>query len=157
MKITNQKLKLLVEELDLVPKDRLEDAYAFAEKNHRPLAEVLVDMNLMSDDHVGRIIADESGYEFVDLDDVVVPEEVLNIIPRVMAEKQQVIAFERVKDGIKIAMVNPGRLNIINLIEKKTGQPVIPYLTTSDNIESALVNYQQGIQKEFTKIIQENI
>src|SRR3989338_5780295 len=140
MKITNQKLKLLIEDLDLVPKDRLKDAFEFAEKNHRFLAEVLVDMNLMSDDHVGRIIADELKYEFVDLDDVVIEDEVLEIIPKVMAEKQKVMAFERTDKGIKLAMVNLGNLNIINLIEKKTGQEVIPYLTTADNIETALAN-----------------
>lgn len=147
----------MVEQLDLIPKDRLDAAYAFAEKNHKPLAEVLVDSDLISDDHVGRVIADELGYEFVNLDKVAINEEVLRIIPKIMAKKQQVISFKRDDEGIHLAMVNPGNLTIVNLIEKKTGQPVVLHYTTADNITNALVHYQKGIQKEFTEIIQENI
>jgi len=157
MKISNQKLKLLVQELDLVPKERLEAAYNYAEKNSRPLAEVLAESDLISDDHLGQIIADELKYDFVDLDKVAIPEEVLNLIPKVMAKKQKVIAFDRTAEGIKLALVNPGNLTVINLLEKKTGQAVIPYYTTEMNIESALAKYQKGIQKEFAEIIQENI
>lgn len=156
-KISNQKLKLLVEHLDIVSKDRLDEAFEYAEKNHRPVAEVLVSKNLISDDNLGKIIADEMGYEFVDLNKVSIEDDVLDIIPKVMAKVQKVIAFERTKEGIKLAMVNPGNLTVVNLIEKKTGQPVIVYYTTLDNIEEALVSYQKGIQKEFSKIIDESI
>lgn len=156
-KISNQKLKFLVEQLDIVSKDRLEEAFEYAEKNHRPVAEVLVSKNLISDDNLGKIIADEMGHEFIDLNKVAIEDSVLDIIPKVMAKAQKTIAFERTKEGIKLAMVNPGNLTVINLVEKKTGQPVIVYYTTQDNIEEALVSYQRGIQKEFSKIIDENI
>jgi len=157
MKISNQKLKFLVEELDLVTKERLEAAYKYSEKNKKPLAEVLVESDLISDDHLGQIIADELGYDFVDLDKVAIEDDVLQLIPKVMAKTQKVITFERNKEGIKLALVNPGNLTVINLLEKKTGQKVIPYYTTSDNIENALAHYQKGLQQEFADIIQENI
>ena len=141
MKISNQKLKILVQGLDLVPKERLEAAYSFAEKNNQPLAEALVESDLISDDHLGQIIADELGYDFVDLDKVAIKEDVLGLIPRVMAQKQKVIAFDRDKEGIKLAMANPGNLGVINLIEKKTGQPVIIYYTTAENIVNAFTTH----------------
>lgn len=157
-KIKNERLKLLVEQLDLVPADRLDAAYTVAEKNKRPLAEVLVESDLISDDHLGHIIADELGYEFVDLDKVAIDKDVLEIVPKVMAQKQKVIVFSRnEKTGVKVAMVNPGNVTTINLIEKKTGQPVQVYYTTEENITSALKHYQKGIQSEFTQIIQENV
>ncbi|HLC89778.1 MAG TPA: GspE/PulE family protein [Patescibacteria group bacterium] len=157
MIITNERLKNLIEQLDLVTKDRLEAAYKFAEKNHKPLAEVLVESDLTSDDHLGQIIADEMGFDFVDLDKAVIEDDVLNLVPKVMAKAQKIIPFARSNDGIKLAMVNPGNLTAIHLLEKKTGQPIIPYLTTQENITNALVRYQKGIQKEFNEIIQENI
>lgn len=157
MKISNERVKLLVEQLDLVPAERVEAAYQFAEKNHKPLAEVLVDSDLISDDHLGQIISDELGFEFVDLDKVVIDDEVLRLIPKIMAKKQNVIAYQRDKNGVHVAMTNPGNVSVINLIEKKVGQEVIVHYTTSDNIANAMVHYQKGIQKEFTEIIQENI
>ncbi len=157
MKVSNQKIKVLVQGLDLIPKERLEEAFNEAEKNHELLAKVLVEKDLISDDHLGQIISDYLGYEFVDLDRVAIDEEALNIIPEIMARKQKVAIFGRDKDKLKLAMVNPGNLEIINLIEKKTGQVVVPYYTTTENIESALVKYQKGIQKEFGEIIEKNI
>src|SRR3989344_2262496 len=157
MKISNQKLKFLVENLNLVPPERLEEVYQFAEKNKKALAEVLVESDLISDDHLGQVIADELGYDFIDLDKVAIEDDVLQLIPRVMAEKQKVISFDRNQKGIKLAMVNPGNLTVINLIEKKTGQPVILYYTTAANITNALAHYQKGIEKVCSEFIQENI
>jgi len=157
MEISNQKVKLLIQDLDLIPQARLEEIFNEAEKHNRPLANLLVEKDLISDDQIGQVISDYLGYDFVDLDNTPISEEVLNIIPEVMAKKQKVVTFARDKDGIKLAMVNPGNLEIIHLIEKKTGQTVMPYYTTIDNVNSALVKYQKEIQKEFAMIIQENI
>ncbi len=157
MKISNERLKLLVGELDLIPKERLDAAFKFAEDNNRPLGQVLVESDLVSDDHLGQIVAGQLGIDFVDLDQEPIDQAVLNLIPKVMAKKQKVIAFGRTPAGIKLAMVNPSDLTIINLIEKKTGEAVIPYYTTYQNIENVLAKYQQGIKKEFAQIIQENI
>ncbi|MDX9892839.1 MAG: ATPase, T2SS/T4P/T4SS family [Patescibacteria group bacterium] len=157
MKITNDRLKSLVRQLDIVPQERLDAAFDYAEKNHRDLSEVLVESDLVADDNLGQLIADALGFKFVDLGRVAIDEKVLKIIPRVMAKQQKAITFAQDADGIKLAMVNPGNVKLINLIEKKTGQTVIPYYTTQKNIEDALAFYQEGIQKEFSEIIQENI
>ena len=157
MKVSNQKLKLLVQNLDLIPQEKLDAAFLVAEKDNKPLAEILVDRDLISDDNLGQVIAENLGYDFVDLDKIAIDEEVLRLIPEVMARKQKVIAFARDKEGISLALVNPGNLSMINLIEKKTGQPVIPFYTTNDNITSALAKYQKGIEKEFATIIKENV
>ncbi|MBN1779248.1 MAG: type II/IV secretion system protein [Candidatus Buchananbacteria bacterium] len=157
MKISNQQLKLLVQDLDLIPVEKLEDAYQEAEREKKPLASVLVGKDLISDSNIGRVIADYMEFEFVDLEQTPIDEEAMAIIPELMAKKQKVIPFGRNQDGVKVAMVNPGNLNIINLIEKKIGQDVLPYYTTEQSLESALTKYQKGIQAEFSQIIKENI
>lgn len=157
MEISNEKLKNLIADLDLIPKERLESSFKFAQDHKKSLASVLVEGDLISDDHIGQIIADEMGYPFIDLDKVTIEEKTLQLIPKVMAEKQGVIAFEQNENGVKLALVNPGNFQLINLIEKKTGQTVIPYYTTSENIKISLSRYQKGIQNEFAGIIEENI
>ena len=157
MKLTNQKLKALLQDLGLIAADRLEEAYQQAEKFHSPLAEVLVEKDLITDDQLGQIIADNLNYEFVDLDKIAIEPDVLALVPEIMARKQKIIPFERTADGIKLAMVNPGNLTAISVIEKKSGLAVLPYLTTDANIQSALARYKQGIEQEFKTIIEENI
>src|SRR3989339_1147161 len=93
MRIENDRLKQIIKELGVVPDERLESAFKFAEKANRSLADVLVESDLISDDHLGQIIAKELGYAFIDLDTVAIPADVLEIVPRVMASVQQVIPF----------------------------------------------------------------
>ncbi|MDD2807535.1 MAG: ATPase, T2SS/T4P/T4SS family [Patescibacteria group bacterium] len=157
MVISNERLKTIIEQLGIIAPERLEGAMVFAQKNKTPLAEVLVDSDLISDDHLGEIIAAELKYEFIDLEKIVIDEAVLKIIPKVMAKAQKIIAFGRAENVLKLAMVNPGNLRLVKLIEKKTGEQAKVYYTTAQNIESALTKYQQSIVKEFAKIIQENI
>ncbi len=157
MEISNEKLRDLIATLDIIPEDKLEIAFKSAQEHKKPLAKILVDSDLVSDDHIGQIIADEMGYPFVDLSKMTIEENILQLIPKVMAEKQGVIAFEQSERGIKLAMSNPGDFQLINLMNKKTGLEIFPYYTTSKNIKLALSRYQKGIQNEFADIIQENI
>lgn len=157
MRIENDRLRQIIKELGVVLDERLESAFKFAEKANRSLADVLVESDLISDDHMGQIIAKELGYAFIDLDTVAIPADVLEIVPRAMASVQQVIPFSADLYSVKVAMVNPGNERVLQLIEKKTGRRVVPYLTTKENIINTLVRYRQGIQQEFSDIIQESI
>ncbi len=155
--ITNEKVKELVEELDLISSTDLEDAYALAEKNSVSLTRVLVERDLLSDDTIGRVLADFVGYDFVDLDSVAIDDSLLTLIPPLMAKKQGVVVFKRSADGFHIAMVNPGNLQIRSALQKKLGDRLKVFFTTETNLDSALNKYQKQIEKEFADIIEENI
>ncbi|RJR31593.1 type II/IV secretion system protein [Candidatus Parcubacteria bacterium] len=157
MLISNQKLKALVGDLDLISKAQLESACKQADDEKKPLAKLLLSKNLIADEQLGQLIAGSLGYDFIDLTKVVINDDDLKIIPEVVARKQKVISFARGKEGIKLAMANPKNLEIISLLEKKTGQKIIPFYTTEKIIKSVLVKYKKEIQQEFSKQLKENI
>ena len=157
MDLSNEKVKSLIADLKLIAADQLDAAFQEAERAKQPLATVLVEKDLISDDNIGKVIADHLGYPFIDLDTVAIDPAVLELLPEVVAKKQKAIVFSRDRDAIKVAMVNPGNLALINLLRKKTGQEVILFYTTSENIRSALAKYQTAIETEFGEIIQANI
>ncbi|MBU1164646.1 GspE/PulE family protein [Patescibacteria group bacterium] len=157
MLISNEKIKALVSDLDLVDKKQLESLYILAKEEKKSLAKLLVEKDVVEDAQLGQLIARAVGYDFIDLNKVEIDDEVLKIVPEVVARKQKIIAFGRDKDGIKLAMANPKNLEIISLLEKKTGQEIVPFYSTERIIRTALVKYQQEIQEEFSKVINENI
>src|SRR3989344_1550555 len=157
MDLSNEKVKSLIADLKLIAADQLDAAFQEAERAKQPLATVLVEKDLISDDNIGKVIADHLGYPFIDLDTVAIDPAVLELLPEVVAKKQKAIVFSRDRDAIKVAMANPGNLALINLLRKKTGQTIIPFYTTSENIRSALAKYQTAIETEFGEIIQANI
>lgn len=157
MELDNQKVRDLIADLDIVDAKDLDQAFSEANEQNTPLADLLVDKDLLSDDNLGRIFADYYGYDFIDLDSVSIEPEMLSMIPYVMAKKQQVIVFDRLDNIIKIAMVNPANQEIIHLLAKKTGSKIVPYYTTSKNLATALQLYEEGISEEFSSIINQSV
>lgn len=157
MLISNEKLKEIISKLDLVPDKGLNEAFNFAQKNNLGLSEVLIDQDLLSDEHLGQIISDELGFEYVNVKPETIKDDILRLVPAITARHQKIIVFDRDKNGIKVAMANPKDLKVIDFLRKKTGEKVLVYYATPANIDNALVAYQKGIQKELSEIIRENI
>ncbi|HDZ54815.1 hypothetical protein LCGC14_0214850 [marine sediment metagenome] len=153
IKITEQFLKKILVKPDLISKKdfNLIKKKALAEKES--LIEVILDQGLISDEQFGRLVADEIKFSFVDLKKIKIKKEILNIIPEIMARHQEIIVFERTKEGLKVALTNPQNLELREFIEKKTGEKVLPYYTTKKNIQETLKYYKKEIQEIFNELI----
>jgi len=79
------------------------------------------------------------------------------IIPEKIARKYKAIPFARDKDGVKLAMIDPANKLIVEMIERKTLQKVIPYLSTERDIYSKLWIYRKDLQKTFDALVAEQI
>ncbi len=108
---------------------------------------------MISSSELGSLIADELGYPFINLKSVKLNKEILNIIPEVVAKKQEIIVFDKTKEGLKVAMQQPENLEVREFIERKTGEKVIPYFATKTDILEALKAYKKEIKEEFEELI----
>lgn len=162
MKISPKKLyKILVDPGFIAEKD-FNKILKRAEQENKSIEEVLVERNLISDHDLGRVIAEELDIPFIDLRQEGVSEEVLKIIPELVAKVQQVIVFERViskdKKGnkvatLKVAMADPENRKMIKWLKKKTGDEIEIYYATPSAIKDTVRFYRKGIQEEFSNII----
>ncbi|MCX7779079.1 MAG: type II/IV secretion system protein [Patescibacteria group bacterium] len=157
MELTSEQLKkILVEPGFLSPED-FQNLEKQAQEENKNLEELIISSGKMSDEQLGQLKAEFLGYPFVNLKKEIIKEDDLNIIPEVVAKKQKVMAFGQDLKGmkIKLAMNNPGDLEIISLIEKKTGFKVIPYYATEKDLKENLVRYKKGLKQEFQNLIEE--
>lgn len=155
--VSDAQLKKFLSELEIISKDRLEEAEKEAKIKNQTLARVLLDKGLISDEHLGQIIADFLGFPFVVLKKETIPESVLELVPETMARKQKIIAFREEVDKIHLAMANPNDLETVRLIAKKTGKEVVPYFATERDLSSAFEKYRKELRKEFSEILKESI
>ncbi len=153
----DEKLLLKIKEIGLLPEEKIEMIRKLRQKEKKPVKTILLEKNLLSEREVGEIIADILGVKFVQLSRKKIPEDVLRIVPEVVARKQLIIAFQRDKEGVSLAMNDPTNLEIIEFIQKKTGEKVIPYYATEKDIIDSLSAYHRGALKGFDKIISESI
>ncbi len=157
MPVDSEGLKKILLESDLVPAEKLEKASATAQEQGKPLEDVLVEEDLIADEHLGEIIADLYELPFVNLEKRSIADDVLRVVPELVARKQYVIPFERSADGIKVAVNDPENTEIIQLLKKKTGETILTFYATGNDMRSVLSRYRRGLAAEFDTIIKQHI
>ncbi|NTW15545.1 MAG: Flp pilus assembly complex ATPase component TadA [Candidatus Moranbacteria bacterium] len=153
MRITNEQLKLFLTDSNLIPKNRLEDAFKEAESSKKDLGPLLLEKELVDEAGLQKIYAYVLGIPFVDLTKENIPLEILQIVPEPIARKYNIVAFERQDKNLKVAMLVPEDLQTIDFIKKKSGYRIVPCLTTRESIQEALKHYEKSLKAEFGDLL----
>jgi len=146
MKISEETFRKILVVPGFITETQFREAAKEAKEGNRLIEDILVEKDLISDRKLGELVADEFGYNFVSLEKEIIPDKILNIVPELIAREQRIIAFAQDKEGLKLAMTNPENLEIIKLLEKKTGNKIIPYFATEIDIQEALIRYKKGVR-----------
>ena len=157
MVITDEQIAQLILSVKRLDPEKIKELLHEAKETKTSLSELLIQKDFVTDENLGLLIADAFKLPFVSLSKISIPADVLEVVPEVVARKQQVLAFGRDKNGLKVAMANPGNKQIRALIEKKSGEKVIPYYATEHDIISATKLYQQELQKSFDELVEAEV
>lgn len=155
MKLTKAQLKVLLLGTNLITSEQFELADKEAKEKNKPIEEILVEKGFIKDEELGGIIANYLGVPFVNLREEAIPEEIIKIVPEIVAKSQKIIVFDKTKEGLKVAMADPSNFEMQEWLEKKTGEKIIPYYATPKDIREALKYYRKELKKTFEEIIRE--
>ena len=122
------------------------------------IGDVLVKLGFVSAKERAQILAEQSGIEFVDLDEYVITEDALRLIPKDVAQKNEFIPLE-VEDGkLSIGITEPGNIMAIDIVGRITKKQAKIYIvdrdTYFDTIEKAYYFLENPIYQQMNKIIQ---
>ncbi len=156
MRIENEQLKNFILDSGVIDKGTLEAAYANANSQKKKLGDVLLEQGLIEEAKLRELYAYILGVPFIDLSKEMIPQDILQIIPEPIAKKFKIIAFERSRKELKVAMLNPEDIQTIDFIRKKTGLKIITCLTSEESMEDALKQYEKSLKAEFGDIIQKS-
>ncbi len=158
MAISNDTLKAALAELEVLPAERLEAVYQSANDRGEPLADFLVERNIITDENLGRLIADIYRIPYINLRNEAIPDDVLRLVPVEMVKRSGVMPFRRLDDGaaVAVAVNDPGNLEAIAAVRKKLkGKEVRLHYATRADIELAAARYRKDIKSVFQAIIAE--
>ena len=82
------------------------------------LKEVLLATSGISEDEMRRVEAYTLGIPFVNLKDQKIGPDVLSLIPEPIARKHNVVAFQKTKSSLEVAMLDTEDLSAIDFIKK---------------------------------------
>jgi type IV pilus assembly protein PilB len=156
MILPEEKLKELVVKAGLVTAEKLADVEKYAVISGRNLEEAIVEKGITSDKSLGELVAAELKVPFVSLGKLTIPEQVFNIIPERVARKQKVIVFGRDGGTVSVAMMDPSKTEVLEMIAKKTGSKTAAYLATKKDIENSLHFYKKDLQKTVDSLLKDD-
>ena len=153
MRIQDAQLKGFVTDSGLVSKKDLSAAEKIAKEEKRSLADALVSGGYMTEDDLRRVESYVLGIPFVSLKESKIDFEILSLIPEPVARNHNIIAFKKSKDTLEVAMLDTADLPAIDFVKKKVGLKILPRLTDTESMRSALRQYQKTLKDEFGDII----
>jgi type IV pilus assembly protein PilB len=125
----------------------------------KKLGQILVEKNLVSQEDVTKALADQFGIEMVDIEGMDVPREVIEMVPRDLAQEHNIIPIEMHDGVLTVAMSDPLDLFTLDNLRFVINCPVECVLATSDSIKTALNRYygmaEKDIEKQYEQIGQE--
>jgi type IV pilus assembly protein PilB len=153
MHVPETELKEFIADSGLVGKKDLADAVKEALEIEQPLGDILVSRGVISEDALRRVQAYVLGIPFVNLQGLQLHNDVFSLIPEPIARTHNIMAFRKDADALEVAMLAIEDLASIDAVRKKTGLKILPRLTDSKSITSALKQYQHFLKETFGDII----
>ncbi len=154
MRVEAQQLKAFLLDSGLVSAEDIEAAEKKSQKTNQDIGEILVRENKIAEDDLRRLEAYILGIPYVSLEREKIDPKVLGLIPEPIARTHNIVAFKKSGGDLEVAMLDPGDLETIDFIKKKSDLRILPRLTDENSIKNALRQYQKRLKAEFGEIIQ---
>lgn len=110
----------------------------------RKLGETLVDEGLATEENIAKALSSQLHYDMVDLQNVEIPEDVLQLVPANVLKKYRMLPFEYSPDNmnvLRVAMSDPMDMAAMDDINIITNLQVEPVVTTMRSVMLAIDRY----------------
>jgi hypothetical protein len=131
-------------EADAIDENALRNALADQRRWGRPLGRTLVELRLIREEDLVRVLGQQLGLPSIDLDKVNVPKAVLDLVPASLAYQHNIVPFAQPMKFLDVAMLDPTNLGIVDELRIRTQLNIRPYLAGPKMIERALLKYYGG-------------
>lgn len=147
-----------LKELKIIDPKRLEQVFANCQSGGSSFQEKLLLEDLITDEDLGKTVAEILKVPFVKLSALQIPRELTLLIPETYARTHQVIAFQEQENQVGVAMVEPSQFSVIApYLEQKAGKSVKLYYATQRDFEKNLKIYKQNLQVSYDDLLKEQL
>jgi type IV pilus assembly protein PilB len=136
-----RRLGELLVETGLLSRGKLMEVLKAKKGTHERLGQVLVGMNLITEEEVAFALAMQLKIPYLDLKDQVIKGEVIEAVPEEVCKKFICMPIERENNVLHVSMADPLDLNIMKELQFITGYNVQPAISTATQILERIHNY----------------
>jgi DNA-binding response OmpR family regulator len=103
-----------------------------------PLASRIAQSGAVSETDVLRALSEQLGVPGIDLNQIAIPIEYLDLVPREVAESSRILPVLARDDRLFLAMANPRDKRVIDELEFVTGRRVYQYVAITSTLERTI-------------------
>ena len=154
MRISDSLVEKLLDKSGKVTKEQLSKLREQEITEKKPLQDLAVKNNLISEKDLTKLYADEIEIPFVELNAKEIKHDVLKLLPERIARQYNSVVFDVDGKGtMLVAMQDPDDIQALNFLQKLLGTGLKVHITTNSLLQSALDQYRGNISSELTKVI----
>jgi len=128
----------IVREVTEIGDDQLKQALDVQKETREPLAQVLVNMGLISEKQKARILGRQWGIPFFDLSDKEIDRDLLKVIPKHLLQRWKAVPVDRNGPRLVVAMANPLDVYAIDQMRLVAGMDIESVIAAAEDINAAL-------------------
>jgi type IV pilus assembly protein PilB len=136
-----KKLGEMLVEAGVLTDQALRTALAEQRRWGGTLGRMLIEMKLINESELVRVLSMQLGLQAVDLDRVDISPTVLEHVTGEFAEQNSIIPFAQVMKFLDVAMADPTNQGVVDELRIRTQLNIRPYLAGPKMIERALAKY----------------
>ncbi len=156
MRISDSLVEKLLESTGNVTADKLKTLQDQVKSEKKPLQDIAVRSNVISEKDLTRLYAEEIDVPFIELNTKEIKRQYLRLIPERVAHQYRAIVFDVDADGNNmLAMEDPDDMQAISFLQKQLGTNLKLHIATASQMQAALEQYRGNISNELTKVIEE--
>ncbi len=153
MRIADSLVESLLTKSKQLNKEQLASLHEQVESEKKPLQDLVIKNNLLSEKDLTKLYADEIEMPFVELNAKEIKHEVLKLLPERIARQYNAVVFDVDGETKLVAMEDPDDIQALNFLQKQLGNNIKVHITTSSLLQAALDQYRGNISSELTKVI----
>lgn len=119
-----------------VDKNNLIRALKKAKDTNKRLGETLLEMGLATEDQITEALAKQFNLEYVNLDDIEIPQSASKLIPEELVKKHRVVPLGKDNGELKIAIKDPMDLDLLDLLRFRLNAELRCCLASPSKIET---------------------
>jgi len=141
----------------ILSQEDLDRALAEQAQSGGQLSRILVKMKLVDEDDLTHVLSKGLGIPPIDISRLKIDPDVIKIIPKAVAEKNQIMPVSKIGANLTLAMADPLNIFVIDNIQEITGMKIIPIIGRPPQIQATIEKYYSETSQETLKNIIQDI
>jgi type IV pilus assembly protein PilB len=118
--------------------DQLNEAEAFARKMGIPIEKALVQLGYIEEEVLAQAKASQFGFDYVNLDDMDIPQSIIELVPESVARENIVIPVASDGEKLKVAVEDPMNFEVVEKLRFILNRDVDMVMASKEGILTAI-------------------